>query len=55
MKKYSLILILPILLLSVDLFADCVKGDCNNGRGTLYDSKGNVHQKGTWKNGKFVN
>ena len=51
MKKLSLYILLVLMVCNVG-FAECIKGDCNNGRGTFTYTDGSKYT-GEWKNGKW--
>ena len=54
MKKLSLYLFLVLLMISAcseqNQISECIKGDCNNGRGTFIESDGQKYV-GQWKDG----
>ena len=50
MKKFLAILVLGLLWCNVG-FAECIKGDCNNGYGTYTWNTGDKYV-GEWKDGK---
>ena len=50
MKKLSLYIFLGLLWCNVG-FAECIKGDCNNGYGTYTYANGSKYV-GEWKDGK---
>ena len=50
MKKLSLYVFLSLLWCNVS-FAECIKGDCNNGYGTYTYANGSKYV-GEWKDGK---
>jgi len=51
MKKLLGILVLGLLWCNTG-FAECIKGDCNNGYGTYTYANGSKYV-GEWKDGKF--
>ena len=50
MKRLFLYVVLGLLFCNVG-FAECIKGDCNNGYGTYTSANGNKYVGG-WKDGK---
>ena len=52
MKKLLGIVVLGLLWCNTG-FAECIKGDCNNGYGTYTFANGTV-DKGIWKNNKLI-